>query len=95
MGWLSSGPAGGSALGYSDDGPARLTAAVLWDDFFEGYLAWREACVDLRNAYETWDSSPLHEVPLGFAAYVAALDREEAAATACQAAAARIYARYT
>jgi hypothetical protein len=45
----------------------------------EIYVDWREECVWLRDAYERWLSVPIEERDLAFAAYRAALDREEQA----------------
>jgi hypothetical protein len=43
-------------------------------------LAWREACSEVRLAYLTWrEAGPAHAAA-AFAAYVAAADREAAAA---------------
>jgi hypothetical protein len=43
-------------------------------------LAWRDACTDLRLAYLDWrDAGPAHARD-AFAVYVAAMDRESAAA---------------
>jgi hypothetical protein len=45
-------------------------------------MAWRDACTDLRVAYHTWREGPTDERAAAFTAYVAAADREEAAADA-------------
>jgi hypothetical protein len=42
--------------------------------------AWREACVDLRLAYLDWREARAAHTHDAFAAYVAAVDRESAAA---------------
>jgi hypothetical protein len=43
-------------------------------------MAWRDACADLRLAYLAWqEASPAHTSE-AFAVYVAAADRETAAA---------------
>ena len=59
----------------------RLTVSV-WptDEVFETYLGWRESCEDVRVAYARWSRSEPWESRLAFAAYRAALDREECAA---------------
>jgi hypothetical protein len=44
------------------------------------YVAWREECIAVRNAYLTWRRARADEAALAFDAYEAALDREEAAA---------------
>jgi hypothetical protein len=51
----------------------------LIDDLMETYLEWREECIALRQAYERWSSGPVAERELSFAAYGAALDREQRA----------------
>lgn len=59
-----------------------MTAQVrseLLDDLMEVYVEWREECVSLYQAYERWTSSPVDERDLAFAAYSAALDREQQA----------------
>jgi hypothetical protein len=49
------------------------------DDLMEMYVDWREECLGLSTAYERWLSVPVAEQELAFAAYSAALDREEQA----------------
>jgi hypothetical protein len=49
------------------------------DDLMEIYVDWREECLWLSAAYERWLSVPVAERELAFAAYGAALDREEQA----------------
>jgi hypothetical protein len=51
----------------------------LIDELMEMYVDWREECLGLRTAYERWLSVPVGERDLAFAAYRAALDREERA----------------
>lgn len=46
----------------------------------DAYVAWREACAAARDAYEAWTCARAGDAPLAFAAYRAALDREERAA---------------
>jgi hypothetical protein len=43
-------------------------------------LAWREACGDVRLAYLSWREAGPASTAAAFAAYVAAADREAAAA---------------
>ena len=52
----------------------------LEDEFLESYVRWREACADVRLAYEHWGCSSRHEGRDAFAVYHAALDQEECAA---------------
>jgi hypothetical protein len=54
--------------------------SALADEFNESYLHWREACDDVRVAYDGWVESPLQQRGLRFATYRAALEREESAA---------------
>jgi hypothetical protein len=60
--------------------PKPVDAAA--DEFLESYVSWREACEDVRSAYESWRSCKPPQRVLGFKAYRAALDREEHAAHA-------------
>jgi hypothetical protein len=46
------------------------------------YVDWREKCIVVRNAYDSWAAAGRADAPLAFAAYTAALDREERAAEA-------------
>jgi hypothetical protein len=57
-------------------------AASPWlvDDFDESYVCWREAADAAKDAYEHWTGVDGEADALAFAAYRAALDREEAAA---------------
>jgi hypothetical protein len=58
----------------------RRSARRVADEFLESYVCWREACEDVRAAYERWGrASPAHR-GLTFETYRAALDREERAA---------------
>jgi hypothetical protein len=54
--------------------------APIADEFFDSYLRWREACEDLRTAYERWRNCEPPQRFLAFDGYRAALDREEHAA---------------
>jgi hypothetical protein len=56
-------------------------SAWLKQDFFDSYVRWREACEEVRVAYERWDSSDRRDRGLAFAAFCAALDREGHAAS--------------
>jgi hypothetical protein len=57
---------------------ADRSAAV--DEFMDGWVCWREACEDVRSAYERWNGAPLPQRALAFGSYRAALEREEQAA---------------
>jgi hypothetical protein len=61
---------------------ASDTAVRRWavDEVLECYLSWSEECHAVRLAYQRWVDSAQAEGRLGYAGYVAALDREEQAA---------------
>jgi hypothetical protein len=46
------------------------------------YVEWRLACVAVWTAHREWTNAPKKDARLAHAAYEAALDREDAAATA-------------
>lgn len=47
-----------------------------------GYVEWRQACLEVRRAYDAWTSAPEDARDVGHAAFSAALEREEASASA-------------
>jgi hypothetical protein len=53
----------------------------LIDDLMEAYVAWREECAALVQAYAWWGSGEVADREMAFAAYRAALDREQQAST--------------
>lgn len=57
------------------DAPRWLT-----DAFLDSYVSWREACDEVRSAYQRWGSAARGDAALAFAAFLAALDQEERAA---------------
>lgn len=68
------------------DPPVLQKAMTSWretrrsasaDEFVETYVCWREACEDVRRAYGRWMNCEPRERGLRFAAYSAALEREE------------------
>jgi len=61
----------------------------LIDRMIELYCDWRTACWDARTAYEWFLDAPARDRAAAFAAYTAALDREE---SACESYAAHIQA---
>jgi hypothetical protein len=67
----------GSAVKTAGAGRAIL-CVVLDDEFLESYVCWREEAATVQNAYDQWQAGEA----LAFAAYRAALDREEQAAKA-------------
>ena len=68
---------------------------VTWPDarvdaLIETYVEWWEECAVLERAYERWTDSERADGRLAYAAYRAALDREEKAAAAYQVAVAQL-----
>lgn len=64
---------------------SRLTdreqqSRALVDALIESWVCWREACDDVRGAYEHWCRCTAGQRGLGFAHYRAALEREDQAA---------------
>ena len=55
----------------------RSSSDAATDSLLDGYVAWREACADVDAAYERWTRSATCDQSLAFAAYQAALEREE------------------
>jgi hypothetical protein len=64
----------------SDVGDAPETFGSLIDEFIDSCLCWREACEDVRGAYQCWQQCNTARRGLAFASYRAALDREDQAA---------------
>ena len=63
------------------DGDERLRRKnALIDDAMDRYVDWREECLAVDDAYANWLNAPRGEGELPFAAYGAALDREQSAA---------------
>lgn len=58
---------------------SELHAAQV-DHLLELYCEWRNECAAVRTAYERFSTAAPPERALAFAAYEAALDREESAA---------------
>jgi hypothetical protein len=54
----------------------------LVDEAMEAYVDWREESAEVWNAYERWARAPKIDDAVAFAAYRAALDREESASHA-------------
>ena len=51
----------------------------IGDAVIDLYVDWREECSTVRTAYERWRVASKDDRPGAFAAYNAALDREERA----------------
>ena len=66
------------------DGKGRSTLRAplrrLRDEILDLYLDWRDQAAAVEDAYESWAGAPAGEEGRWFAVYLAALDREEAAA---------------
>ena len=65
------------------DRASQLTRASperLADETIEAYLCWRDACEAVERSYADWSLAARSERWLGYAAHVAAVDREERAA---------------
>jgi hypothetical protein len=60
------------------------------DEMMDDYVSWRDACAAVAVSYENWKCSDRPDKKLAFSVYVAALDREEQAATAYQRAVAQV-----
>jgi hypothetical protein len=62
----------------------RAAAPHSWlsDAMEDGYATWREESDAVADSYRSWNCADRDERWLAYAAYVAALDREESAATA-------------
>ena len=57
----------------------RQVAEAPVEDAMEAYAHWRQECMLVGDAYGRWAGAPAPDARLAFAAYVAALDREEQA----------------
>ena len=61
-------------------GVTRKRPSKLLDGFLDSYVSWREACEQVRDAYDHWRRSPVSDRGQAYAAYSAALEREGFAA---------------
>jgi hypothetical protein len=59
-----------------------LLARSAVDVLLEYYVRWREECQAVWLTYQSWADADRSERGLAYAAYLAALDREERAARA-------------
>ena len=83
MSWITSrSPRDGSPTGSRE-----RPGLVVVDEFIDSWICWREACEDVRGAYERWRVCSAPQRGLAFASYRAAVDREDQAA--------RVYAFWT
>jgi hypothetical protein len=60
---------------------AQAQLIYLVDALIDHYVSWREECAAVASSYENWNRAESGDRALAFSAYVAALDREELAAT--------------
>jgi hypothetical protein len=58
----------------------KLSQKGLVDGLIEAYVSWREACLQVKDAYCSWASETGLGATSAFGRYMAALDREERAA---------------
>jgi hypothetical protein len=63
-----------------DDGAVAEELADLSDEMIHCWAEWRESAFEVTYAYNRWSAAPATEEAERFAAYVSALDQEEAAA---------------
>ena len=68
------------------ESPSRYEApdTPLIDAVIGGYMTWREESAAVAATYETWDRASGNGRAIAFADYLAALDREEHAASEYQ-----------
>jgi hypothetical protein len=57
----------------------KLINATVIDDLIDAYVDWGEESAEVEYAYRRWSVTPSPGAALAFAAYAAALDREELA----------------
>jgi hypothetical protein len=60
----------------------KLIETELVDETIEAYVDWQEERASVWDAYERWTCAPPDDAVFAFAAYKAALDREERAGDA-------------
>lgn len=62
----------------------------LVDAMLDVYVDWREECLAVASAYERWTGAERHGKAMAFSAYLAALDREQFAASSYRRLAGRV-----
>jgi hypothetical protein len=72
---------------------AVVQSPWLLHEFVKASKRWREECAALRASYDRWRDAEPHGEPFAYAAYAAALDREERAAVVYRDCADRIASR--
>ena len=63
-----------------DRGPLHVSLRRLRDEIVDLYLSWREEAAAVADAYALWADATADDNAARFAAFTAAIDREEAAA---------------
>ena len=58
----------------------KVTETSLVDRLIEAYVAWREACLGVEDAYQSWSRTARAGAASAFQQYSAALDAEQHAA---------------
>jgi hypothetical protein len=58
----------------------KLSKKRLVDGLIDAYVRWREACLQVSDAYGSWANETGLGATSAFGQYMAALDREERAA---------------
>ena len=58
---------------------SAVARTALVDEAIDAYVDWQEECLFVWDAYCRWAGAPQADATLAFAAYAAALDREERA----------------
>jgi hypothetical protein len=58
----------------------KLNQKRLVDGLIDAYVSWREACLQVKDAYGFWATERGQGATSAFGRYMAALDREERAA---------------
>jgi hypothetical protein len=69
------------AMSLKRSSTCAATRTQLIDAVMDGYVTWREESVAVEASYQYWSRAPRDARASAFAAYVAALDREERAAS--------------
>jgi hypothetical protein len=69
-----------SASDGKDSSLTRACLRRLRDDLIDSYLDWREEAAGVADAYTLWADATADDKAARFAAFTAAINREEAAA---------------
>jgi hypothetical protein len=69
-----------STRSYIARSPETVVESELIDDLVFSYLHWKEMCIKAHLAYDRWCACTTLVRPEAYAAFGAALDREESAA---------------